>query len=200
MIWKYKIDNLIRELELKNNPVIVTVNKFNEESAKEFRKNIAMAHNTGQKVIPVIIDSYGGQVYSLLSMIDTIQNSELPIATIVNGKAMSCGALLFSFGTEGMRYMGKESTLMIHDVSSMSWGKDSEIQASAQEVKRLNDKVYTMLAKNCGHDDDYFKKIVHEKSHADWFLDSKEALKHNIANFLKVPKMNIEIKVNIDIE
>ena len=72
----------VKEFELHHNPVIVTVNKFDEESAKEFRTKVAMAHNTGQKIIPVIIDSYGGQVYSLMSMISTIKNSELPIATI----------------------------------------------------------------------------------------------------------------------
>ena len=118
MRWNFERSPLIKELELHKNPVIIRVNKFNEESAKDFATKIAMAHNTGQQVIPVVIDSYGGQVYSLMSMISAIKNSDLPVATIIEGKAMSCGAILFSFGEEGMRYMDPYATVMIHDVSS----------------------------------------------------------------------------------
>ena len=197
MKWKMKTSPLIKELELKNNPVIIRVNKFNEEAAKEFQTKVAMAHNTGQDVIPVIIDSYGGQVYSLMAMISAIKNSELPVATIVEGKAMSCGAILFSFGKEGMRYMDPDSTIMIHDVSSMQHGKVEELKVSAEEVERLNNKVYTMMARNCGKKDDYFLKIVHKKGHADWYLDSREAAKHHLANHLNVPTLNIDIDVTI---
>ena len=62
MIWKRKVSNNIKEYELRQPPVIVTVNKFDEESAKKFQQEMGLAHNTGQKVIPVVIDSYGGQV------------------------------------------------------------------------------------------------------------------------------------------
>tara|TARA_R110002060_G_scaffold25131_2_gene34261 strand:+ start:367 stop:1011 length:645 start_codon:yes stop_codon:yes gene_type:complete len=200
MKWTTKISPLIKEVELRKNPVIVTVNKFDEKSAKEFQQQVAQAHNTGQKVIPVVIDSYGGQVYSLMSMISAISHSELPVATIVEGKAMSCGAILFSFGEQGMRFMDPDATVMIHDVSSMAWGKVEEIKVSAEETDRLNQKVYTMMARNCGKKDDYFLKIVHNKSHADWFLDATEAKKHGMANQLRVPKININVSVDIDFE
>ena len=64
MLWKLNVDKQIKEIELRSNPVIVRVNKFDEESAKDFATQISLAHNTGQKVIPVVIDSYGGQAYS----------------------------------------------------------------------------------------------------------------------------------------
>ena len=200
MKWTSKISPLIKEVELRKNPVIVTVNKFDEKSAKEFQQQVSLAHNTGQKVIPVIIDSYGGQVYSLMSMISAIKHAELPIATVVEGKAMSCGAILFTFGEEGLRFMDPDATVMIHDVSSMEIGKVEEIKASAEETERLNQKVYTMMARNCGKKDDYFLKLVHKKSHADWFLDAEETKKHGIANHLRVPKISIEIDVDIDFE
>lgn len=200
MHWTTNIDPKIKELELRKDPVIIRVNKFDEESAKSFSLSIAKAHNTGQKVIPIIIDSYGGQVYSLMAMIAAIRAAELPVATIVEGKAMSCGAILFSFGEEGMRFMDPDATVMIHDVSSMGWGKVEELKASAKEADRLNDKIYTMMARNCGKKDDYFMKIVDKKKQADWFLDSAEAKKHNLANHLRIPKLHIEVKVDIELE
>ena len=92
----YSKDPLISKCELNRSPVIIRVNKFDEKSAQEFSEKMSDAHNTGQPVIPIVIDSYGGQVYSLMAMISEIEHAELPVATIVEGKAMSCGAILFS--------------------------------------------------------------------------------------------------------
>ncbi len=200
MNWTSNISKLIKDVELRKNPVMIRVNKFDEEAAKKFAQEMAQAHNTGQKVIPVIIDSYGGQVYSLMSMISAIKHAELPIATIVQGKAMSCGAVLFTFGEEGMRFMDQNATIMIHDVSSMDWGKVEELKAGAKEADRLNDKIYMMMARNCGKKDDYFLKIADKKKHADWFIDADEAKNHNLANQIRVPKLNINISVDIDFE
>ena len=200
MIWTSKISPLVKEVELRKPPVIVKVNKFTEESAKKFHQEMAMAHNSGQKVIPIVIDSYGGQVYSLMAMISAIKNAELPVATIVEGKAMSCGAILTTFGEEGLRFADPDATIMIHDVSSMDWGKVEELKAGAKEADRLNEKIYTMMARNCGKPDDYFLKIADKKKHADWFLGAKEAKKHNLVNHLRVPKMTIEVGVNMEFE
>ena len=200
MRWTTEISPLIKEVELRKQPVIVRVNKFDEEAAKKFHVELAQAHNTGQKVIPVIIDSYGGQVYALMSMISAIKHAELPIATIVEGKAMSCGAILLTFGDDGMRFADPDATIMIHDVSSGGFGKIEELKADVKEAERLDEKIYTMMARNCGKKDDYFKKKVFSKKHADWFMDSVEAKKHGIVNHLRVPKFHISVGVDIDFE
>ena len=194
-----KFSPLLKEAKLIDDlPVVIRVNKFDETAAKNFSASMTKAQNTGQPVVPVIIDSYGGQVYSLMSMISDIQHSKIPVATIVQGKAMSCGAILFSFGAEGKRFMDPDATLMIHDVSSMSWGKVEEVKVSAEETDRLNKKIYHMMAENCGQHEEYFLEIVHEKGHADWFLDAKECKEHKLANHLLVPDMKIEAKVRVD--
>ena len=96
--------------------------------------------------------------------------------------------------------MDPDATVMIHDVSSMDYGKVEEIKASAEETERLNQKVYTMMARNCGKKDDYFLKLVHKKGHADWFLDAASCKKHGLADQIRVPKFNITISVDIDFE
>ena len=195
-----EISNLVQECKLRKDPVVVRVNKFDEESAKKFDEAISSAHNTGQKIIPIIIDSYGGSVYSLMSMISTVKHAKIPIAMIVEGKAMSCGAVLFSFGDEGYRFIDPNATIMIHDVSGMDMGKVEDLKAGAKEADRLNSIVYKMLANNCGKKDDYFMKIVDKKKHSDWFLDADEAKKHNLANHIRVPSMSINVSVDIDLK
>jgi len=192
---------LLKDRELIDGlPVVIRVRKFDEASAKEFSGAVSRAQNTGQPILPVIIDSYGGQVYSLMSMISDIKNSRIPVATIVQGKAMSCGAILFSFGEEGHRYVDPDATVMIHDVSSMNWGKVEEVKSSAEETERLNKKVYQMMAENCGKHKDYFLEIIHEKGHADWFLEADECIKHNLANHAHVPALKIRARVNFEFE
>lgn len=193
------IDPKIRELELRQNPIMIRVNKFTEESAADFAGKMALAHNTGQSVIPVVIDSYGGQVYSLMSMISSIKNSEIPVATIVEGKAMSCGVILFSCGNPGLRFITPEATIMIHDVSSGAFGKNEEIQSSAKETSRLNKMIYTILADNCKKPRDYFTKEVKRRGHADWFVTPKKAVKMGIADVVGLPKLQIDVNVEINL-
>jgi len=195
-----EVSPLIKTLELKQEPVIITINNFDEESASAFSEAVSIAHNTGQKVIPVIIDSYGGQAYSLLSMISTIKSSTIPVATIIRGKAMSCGSILACFGDDGLRFMDKDATLMIHDVASTAFGKVEELKADAREADRLNKKVYKMMARNCGKADDYFLNLIHDKGHADWFLDAEEAKEHNLVQHLRVPNLKGKVTVTIDLE
>ena len=200
MIWKSQVSPLIKDVELRKSPIIIRVNRFDEKSATEFAAKMAAAHSTGQKVIPVIIDSYGGQVYALMSMIAAIRSAEIPVATIVEGKAMSCGAVLLTFGEDGMRFADPDATIMIHDVSSGGHGKIEELKADVKEAERLDEKIFTMMARNCGKKDDYFKKKVFNKKHADWFMDAQEAKKHGLVNHLRVPKLNIKVGVDIDFE
>lgn len=178
-------------------PFKVHVNDFNEASAKKFEEEMQWANSTNQEVIPVIIDSYGGQVYSLLSMIDTIKQAKKTVATIISGKAMSCGALLASCGAEGFRFCSPHATIMIHDVSSWAMGKVEEIKSSAEEVERLNQLVYRLMARNCGKDEEYFLNLVHEKGHADWYLTSIEAKEHNLVNHIRIPEFQVEISAKI---
>jgi ATP-dependent Clp protease protease subunit len=176
------------------------VNKFDEEAAEKFSNQMSAAQSTGQTMIPVVIDSYGGQVYSLMSMIANIKASNIPVATIVEGKAMSCGALLFSYGTSGYRFMDKHATIMIHDVSSGARGKIEEIKADAKEGDRLNQLVYREMAANCGKEPEFFLKQIHDRSHADWYLDAEEAQSIGLANHLRVPSLKVKVDVSYSFE
>ena len=178
-------------------PNIIYVNKFNEESAKDFIEAMINAQNTGQSIIPIVIDSYGGEVYSLLKMIDMIKASKVPVATICMGKAMSCGAVLLTCGAEGHRYMAPTATVMIHDVASFAMGKVEEIKADAKESDRLNKIIFKIMADNCGKDVGYFSKLVHEHGHADWFLDADECKKHGMVNHLRIPKLKLVFDAEI---
>ena len=199
----YKLDSSlkIKKIEdLIDLPNIITVNKFDESSAKTFRDDLQKAMNVNKKYIPIVVDSYGGQVYALLSMVQTLKNAQekgFIIPTISTGKSMSCGSLLFAMGTDNYRYIDKYSTLMIHEVSTGCCGKVEEIKADVNEAARLNQLVFELMAESCGKTKNYFIDLIHEKNHADWYLDANESVRHNIANHIGCPKFNVSVDVNI---
>lgn len=174
-------------------PQIVYVTKFDEDSTKKFNDDIIKALDTKQPIIPIVIDSYGGYVDSLIHMMDMISSIKVPVATICEGKAMSCGAVLLSAGKEGYRFMGKNARVMIHEVSKGIHGKNSEIKADAKETDRLNRLIIQMMAKNVGKPENYFLDFIHEKSHADWYLTAEEAKEHNLINIIGIPEFRIKI-------
>lgn len=185
--------------DLIESPTIIQVNKFTEEASRDLSKGFSEAHNTGQPIIPVKIDSYGGQAYSLLAMIAEFESSKLPIATVAIGKAMSCGAILLGLGSVGHRYIDPNATIMVHDVATMAWGKTEDLKASVKEVERLSKFLYQKLAAHCGHKDkDYFLKIIGNKKNADWFLSAQEAKKHRLIDHIGVPNFKVQISAKID--
>ena len=181
-------------------PKTIVVNKFTEESAKQFMVEFAAAVETGQEVIPIIIDSYGGGVYSLLSMIDVIKTSPVPVATIVTGKAMSCGAVLFTCGTEGMRYISNNSTLMVHDVASGTRGKLGDMEITVKEARRLNQLIFRVMEDNIGVKRGVLDDIIEKKNRQDWYLTSKQAKVHKLANHIGVPTLTVSVSVTTSFE
>lgn len=192
----HKDEELPRQMDLSlNEPVIIRVSHFNDNAVKSFMHDMDRAHLSGQSVIPIVCDSYGGQPYSLLAMIDIIEKATVPVATIVEGKAMSCGSILAACGDKGHRYIGPNATIMIHDVSSGSIGKVSEIKASAQEAERLNKIVFSILDNRSGKNKDYFWNKLQDMGRADWFLNAKTAKKHNIVDHIGIPTFNVKVKI-----
>lgn len=188
----------VKKLEdLLDEPKVIRVMDFDEEALEEFEEDMDEACSTGQPIVPVVIDSYGGSVYSALGMIASIENCPLPVATIVTSKAMSAGACLFCFGTEGHRYMHPEAWLMIHEARGFIGGSVEEVKIEARQMDELNQRVYRRISKHLGHDADYLSRLIRENCHMDWYLTAKDARKHNIANVLKVPRFEIQVSLNV---
>lgn len=167
----------------------IWVNKFDEESAKEFRDALIYSSKMDpSRPIIIYIDSYGGMVDSLAKMIETMEEVPNPMVTVCMGKAMSCGAILLSHGD--VRFCGKHSRIMVHEVSSGSHGNVHDMHADTQEVKRLNEHFMGLLAKNCGYDGyDDLRKIIKEQDGRDRYMDAAKALEFGIIDAIGLPKL-----------
>lgn len=191
------------ERHVKFPSMVHILGEFNEENIKKFREDFMNAEQdaieSGQKVLPIVIDSYGGIIDSMFSAVELIRNSKVKVATICEGKAMSAGAALLTFGASGQRYIGPNSRVMIHDVQAGSIGKTEEMISTSNEVKRMQDKIYEMMAENCGHDDPkYFERLMKENDRADLYLTPDQAVEYNICNKIKIPTLKTKVEMKVE--
>ena len=171
-MFKKKFDPALKDrVNAIIEPVVITVKKFDDAGVDEFRKKINESYLTGQPVLPVIIDSYGGSVYGCLDMVSQIQACALPVYTIILGKAMSAGAILFSMGKK--RYMAENATIMLHEVSAGAVGKLEDIKISVEHTSKLNKVMFGLLDENCGQKKNYFTDLIGKKKNTDVFLGER---------------------------
>lgn len=167
----------------------IWVGEFTDKSAQEFREQILeRADPEGKMVIPIYIDSYGGNADSLAKMIDTMDEVPNRFITVCMGKAMSCGAILLSHGD--LRFCSKLSRIMVHNVSTVSWGDAYSLKAGSDEAMRLNKIFIGLLAKNCGMT--YEQLQNHIKTATDskeiW-MSPEDAVKFGIVDRIGVPEL-----------
>jgi ATP-dependent protease ClpP protease subunit len=76
----------------------------------------------------------------------------------------------------------------------------TDFAARADEVKRLNTQLFKLMASNCGKLEDYFINQMFERNNADWYLTPEEAVKHDLANHVRVPKLTRKVSIDYTFE
>jgi len=177
----------------------IWVTEFNQEEALKFREKV-MAFSEEDPTQPVVIriNSYGGEVDSLAMMIETMDEIPNPIVTVVEGTAMSCGAVLLSHGD--LRWCGKHSRVMVHEVSTGMSGDVHDVHADAVESKRLNKWFLGLLAKNCNISGGYegLRKVIKSRDGRNMYMSADDALAFGIVDAVGVPKVNPHVLFDLN--
>jgi ATP-dependent Clp endopeptidase proteolytic subunit ClpP len=179
----------------------ILVNDFTESSVKSFKDDFdEFNFSKAYPYIPIYIDSFGGEIYSLLAMLDIIESAQKPVVTIAIGKAMSCGAcLLVLGGTIGYRFATKHSTIMHHTGSGVSWGKLHELKSYAAELERLELLILSMMDEKCNKPSGFFANYARDKDQADIYFTANEAKELGLIDMvgypLFIPKTEIEMMI-----
>ncbi|HUP13668.1 MAG TPA: ATP-dependent Clp protease proteolytic subunit [Niastella sp.] len=121
--------------------------------------------------IQLYINSPGGSVYAGLGIYDTMQYISPEVATICTGTALSMGAVLLCAGASGKRAALKHARVMIHQPSGGVQGNASDIEITMNEIKKLQQELYSIIAKHSGQP---YEK-VYEYSDRDHWMKAHEA-------------------------
>ena len=128
------------------------------------------------KDISLYIDSPGGEVYSGLGILDTMNFIKPDVSTICVGMAASMASVLLACGAKGKRYALPNSTVMIHQPSSGVKGQQTDIQIVAEETLWIRNHMNEILAKATGKDIEQ----VNEDTERDNYLRAKDALEYGL--------------------
>tara|TARA_R110000803_G_scaffold8577_16_gene27460 strand:+ start:321 stop:944 length:624 start_codon:yes stop_codon:yes gene_type:complete len=123
--------------------------------------------------ITFLLNSPGGDVVETLGLIDYIRGLDdegIKINIVCRGAAMSAAALLLTAGT-GIRVASKHSKIMVHQLSSFSMGKLSDIKSNAKFAESLEDDCNTIMAECTNKDKQWWT----DNQQTDYFLSAEEA-------------------------
>jgi ATP-dependent Clp protease protease subunit len=131
-----------------------------------------------KKDIIFYINSPGGHVYDGMAIYDTMQYVKCDVQTVGIGMQASMGAFLLSSGTKGKRFVLPSSTVMIHQPSSGTRGKVTDMEIDLKEGLRLKKLLNEILAKNTGQKLATIEKDVDR----DYWMNAEEAKKYGLVD------------------
>ena len=150
------------------NDIISLIYEINEEDIKK----------TQVEPIKLIINSFGGEVYSGLALIDVIDNSRTPIFTICYGTAMSMGLIVYVAGHE--RYASKNATFMYHEAAYPIEGKVAHHKQELKEVERIDKICDEYLISKTKLTQETLDNIKITQS--EWYFNVDDAINYSIVD------------------
>ena len=142
----------------------------------KFRKTESYTGNVGDP-INLMINSPGGDIHEMMGIIDYIKSVNVKINTICRGRAFSAASVILTNGT-GVRMVSKNSTIMFHQASSMISGKMTDVTATVEFVKQVEQDIYDLLADKTKKDASWWK----DQMRTDMYLTSTQALELGVVD------------------
>lgn len=132
------------------------------------------------KMIKLLINSPGGEVPSAFAAIDIIKGSRIPVYTYGLGEIASCALMLFIAGERGKRFVTRNTSILSHQYSSISFGKDHELMARVKEFSNTQERILEHYKLCTGLSEKQIKTYLLPPE--DVWLTAKEAVKYGIAD------------------
>ncbi len=126
--------------------------------------------------IYLYINSYGGDVFSGFSAMNTIEQCQSEIITVVDGMCASAATFLSVAGQQ--RWIQKDSYMLIHQMSTGLWGTYENFEDEKKNLDLLMARIrsvyirYTQIP----------EKILYETLKHDFYFDAKTCLKYKLVD------------------
>ncbi|MDO4596209.1 MAG: ATP-dependent Clp protease proteolytic subunit [Coriobacteriaceae bacterium] len=131
-----------------------------------------------EKDISLYINSPGGEVYSGLAILDTMNFIKPDVSTICLGMAASMAAVLLASGTKGKRFCLPNSMVMIHQPSGGAQGQQTEIEIAAREIRETRNNLNKILADATGQP----FEVVERDTERDNYMRASQALEYGLVD------------------
>lgn len=129
-----------------------------------------------RKPIKIFIDSPGGDVIFMNSIIKAIEISKTPVWTINYCTAYSAASLILAAGHK--RYALPGSHVLVHNGYCSYSGEASQVESTKKYFDKLNKVINEWFLSKTKIDPKAYKK----KAISDWFMTAEESLENGIVD------------------
>jgi len=135
------------------------------------------------KYLQLIINSGGGDLQAAFAVIDTMKGSAIPVYTVGLGCVASAAVLIFIAGEKGKRVLTPNTSILSHQYSWGTYGKEHELIATTREYELTTERMLKHYKKCTGLTE---KKIrEHLLPPQDVWLSATQAKKLGICDSIK---------------
>lgn len=145
---------VVKNRDFDETSIFPWVYDINEEVAIKFHERLmSQFEENPYRPIIIHINSYGGDVDALFSMLDTMDSiramapPDFKFLTVAKGKACSAGAVLLSYGD--YRFADPNARIMVHQVIGGNWGSQPANEVEFKEISRMNTKLLNVIKNKC---------------------------------------------------
>jgi len=177
----------MRPSTLSDHGVYYFCNEFSTSSTKDVITWILDSNfQTSNRFenLTLMITSYGGDLFSAFALIDVMRGSKIPIHTIGLGMIASAGLMTFIAGEPGCRIITPNTSILSHQWSAGTWGKEHELVATRRQFELTTSRMISHYRK-CTK---LSEKVIREKllPPQDVWLSADEAKEYNLVDHVKM--------------
>lgn len=159
--------------------IIMLTSEFNDDMAGLIVAQLLFLQSEdSQKDITMYINSPGGSIVSMWSIIDTMNLIKPDVSTVCIGMAASAGSLVLANGAKGKRLILPNAKVMIHQPLGGARGQASDIAIQAEEILKAKRKLIEFMHQKTNQPVEKLEKDMDR----DYFLDAKAALDYGIVD------------------
>ena len=136
---------------LLNERIVFLGEQINEHTANiTVAQMLHLAYEDPKKDIKLYINTTGGSFYDGMAIYDTMQYIKPDVQTIGIGLQASMGAFLLAGGAKGKRFVLPHSKVMIHQPSSATQGKVTDMEIDLKEGLAVKEIMAKLFAEHTG--------------------------------------------------
>ena len=185
---KTKVDDLFSfderiDLTLLDRGVNFLVGEIDENNITKIIKWIIFENlKQSDEILTLYINSDGGSLQDAFALIDIMLNSKRVIRTVGLGSICSAAFLIFASGTNGQRYISKNTSIMCHQFSDGFDGKYHDIKSAQKEYENTNHRMVELLKTATGLETKTIKTKLLPPSDV-WFV-AEELIEYGVADHI----------------
>lgn len=157
------------------------VNEERSHAASEFliKSNLFYNHENA-KPLTMVLNTPGGDCSEGFAVIDLMESSRIPVATLGVGEIASMGVLMLSAGHPGMRTITKNTQIMAHQFDAIVSGKHHELIATAKAFEHLEQRFIKHFLRHSKMTEKQIRSVLF--SPTDRYLTPDECLAYGLVD------------------